>query len=69
MEGLSVADKNELLFQRGINFNDLPSWQKRGVGFYWGIYDRDVAIRRKLKVDMELPIGDAYGKFIESFLL
>jgi tRNA(His) 5'-end guanylyltransferase len=30
--GLSVAAKNELLFQNGINFNDLPAWQKRGVG-------------------------------------
>lgn len=69
MEGLSVADKNELLFQRGINFNDLPSWQKRGIGFYLENYDRDGAVRRKLKVNMELPIGDAYGKFIESFLL
>lgn len=30
--GLSVADKNELLFQHGINFNELPAWQKRGAG-------------------------------------
>lgn len=29
--GLSVSQKNELLFQYGINFNDLPNWQKRGV--------------------------------------
>lgn len=28
LEGLSVAAKNELLFQHGINFNDLPRWQK-----------------------------------------
>ena len=35
MQGLSVAQKNELLFQSGINFNDLPSWQKRGTGSYW----------------------------------
>jgi len=26
LEGMSVAEKNELLFQNGINFNDLPSW-------------------------------------------
>jgi len=30
--GLSVADKNELLFQHGINFNELPAWQKRAAG-------------------------------------
>jgi tRNA(His) guanylyltransferase len=34
-KGLSVADKNELLFRHGINFNDLPAWQKRGSGLYW----------------------------------
>jgi len=32
MKGLSVAEKNELLFQNGVNFNDLPLWQKRGSG-------------------------------------
>jgi tRNA(His) 5'-end guanylyltransferase len=34
LSGLSVADKNDLLFQRGVNFNDLPSWQRRGSGLY-----------------------------------
>lgn len=33
--GNSVADKNRFLFQEGINFNDLPTWQKRGIGVYW----------------------------------
>ncbi len=68
IEGLSVADKNELLFQKGINFNDLPSWQKRGVGFYWETFNRDGAVRRRLKVDMELPLGDVYVKYVERFL-
>ena len=35
INGKSTAFKHELLFQRGINFNDLPDWQKRGVGLYW----------------------------------
>jgi tRNA(His) guanylyltransferase len=26
----SVVEKNELLFQHGINFNDLPNCQKMG---------------------------------------
>ncbi len=68
IEGLSVADKNELLYKRGINFNKLPSWQKRGVGFYWENYDKDGAVRRRLKIDKELPIGDAYGNFVGRFL-
>ena len=35
LEGKSVGYKNELLFQKGINYNDLPSWQKRGIGIYF----------------------------------
>ena len=23
--------KNELLFQKGMNFNEVPNWQKRGI--------------------------------------
>ena len=40
LERVSVAEKNEMLFQHGINFNDLPSWQKRGIGIYWEEYDK-----------------------------
>ena len=72
--GMSVADKNELLFQGGVNFNDLPAWQKRGVGVYWETYEKESqdprtgavarATRRRLKRDFELPMGDAYGEFV-----
>lgn len=68
IEGLSTADKNELLFQRGINYNDLPLWQKRGVGFYWKTIERNGAERRELVTDMELPMGDKYGDFIRALL-
>ncbi len=40
LEGLSSIDKNELLFARGINFNDVPLWQKHGVGIYWDAVSR-----------------------------
>jgi tRNA(His) 5'-end guanylyltransferase len=72
--GMSVAEKNELLFQAGINFNDLPAWQKRGVGIYWETYEKlgtnpktgesVPTKRRRLRRDMELPLGDAYSAFI-----
>ena len=72
--GLSVAAKNELLFQHGINFNELPAWQKRGIGVYWetiakpGLDPRSgqatTAIRRRLTVDLELPRGEAYDALI-----
>jgi tRNA(His) 5'-end guanylyltransferase len=74
LEGTSVADKNELLFQAGINFNDLPLWQRRGTGLYWERYEREgynprldqkvVTTRRRIKVDQELPLGEEYANFI-----
>ncbi len=78
LEGKSVAFKNELLFSRGINFDTLPSWQKRGVGVYWDnvekigfnpIKNQEVkALRRELAVNYELPLGQEYAKYIASFI-
>jgi tRNA(His) 5'-end guanylyltransferase len=78
LEGRSVADKNELLFQYGVNFNDLPQWQKRGVGVYWENYSKPainpitgeavLAQRRRLRVEMELPMKDAYNQFIHQLI-
>jgi tRNA(His) guanylyltransferase len=78
LKGKSVAEKNELLFTRGINFNDLPNWQKRGIGFYWTeeekpgfnpINNQAVTSRRKvIKTDMELPMRDDYSAFISQML-
>lgn len=78
LEGMPVAGKNELLFQHGVNFDDVPNWQKRGVGLYWGTYDKAavnpltgqqvVANRRRIRVDYELPMRDEYGAFVLSLL-
>lgn len=78
MLGLSVSGKNELLFQYGINFNDLPNWQKRGVGLYWEEYDKPAvnpitneevtARRRRIHTDLDLPMKDEYSRFVRSFI-
>lgn len=78
LEGMSVAAKNELLFQHDINFNDVPNWQKRGSGLYWESYEKPAlnpqtgaqvfALRRRIKVDYELPMRDAYSEFVLSLL-
>ncbi|MCB9936928.1 MAG: guanylyltransferase [Planctomycetaceae bacterium] len=76
--GLSVSQKNELLFQFGVNFNDIPSWQKRGVGLYWEEYDKPsvnpvtgenvTARRRRIRTDFDLPMKDEYGQFVRSLI-
>ena len=75
---LSVADKNELLFQHGINFNKLPNWQKRGMGLHWEEYDREgmnpktggkvLVKRRRVKRDLDLPMKDAYSEFVRQLI-
>jgi tRNA(His) 5'-end guanylyltransferase len=73
---MSQSDKNELLFQYGINYNDLPSWQKRGVG----IFNREVnkqgynpvtqqtvdCVRNELFIEKKLPIREDYRVFLRE---
>ncbi len=78
LSGMSVAEKNEFLFQKGINFNELPDWQKRGIGFYWQSYDKEAvnpvtgaavkAIRNRLNVDFNLPMKEQYSDFIRALV-
>ena len=76
--GISVSQKNELLFEQGINFNDVPCWQKRGIGLYWEDFGKPsrntitgedvIACRRRIKRDLDLPMKEDYSQFIESIV-
>nr|MBK7065444.1 guanylyltransferase [Deltaproteobacteria bacterium] len=78
LRGVSVADRNELLFQNGINFNDVPAWQKRGIGTLWEDFPQvaidprsgaeSVTVRRRLTVRDELPMKDAYDAFVRAIV-
>jgi tRNA(His) guanylyltransferase len=78
LSGLSVGDKNELLFQYGINFNDLPNWQKRGMGLYWEEDQKSgynpvtgetiQTTRRHIRRDLNLPMKDKYSEFIRELV-
>ena len=78
LAGKSIAWKNEFLYQRGTNFNDLPLWQKRGIGLYKKealhngvnpVTGQSVqTVRNKLYVDLELSTRDAYRDFIGAML-
>lgn len=62
------ASLHEILFKKGINLAEVPSWQRRGIG----IYKKDIFIegynplekekvqskRRKISVDCDLPLFD-----------
>ncbi|MFZ4538416.1 tRNA(His) guanylyltransferase Thg1 family protein [Propionivibrio sp.] len=79
LKGMSNPQKHDLIFARGKNFNDLPSWQKRGSGVYWqevsvsGVnpmtgQEKNTA-RRSLVTDIELPLGEPYEDLLASILL
>jgi tRNA(His) guanylyltransferase len=78
LKGVGVAEKNELLFQLGVNFNDLPAWQKRGCGVVWQTVEINrlhpktgepvTAQRRRLFRELNLPMRDAYSEYVLKLL-
>ena len=62
-----------------INFNDLPTWQKRGSGLYWIEYQKTeynpkekhetIVKRQQIKQDLEIPMKDEYSKFIRDLIV
>ena len=78
IEGKSVSWKNELLFSEHVNYNDLPCWQKRGIGLYYSTYEKKGydpvkelevwAVRNRLTTEMELKTGEEYQNWVVSLL-
>lgn len=78
LSGQGTSFKNELLFQNGINFNDLPAWQKRGVGIAFEEVEKEgfnpklgvkvISKRRVPFIEYNLPYGDAYAEFISNLI-
>ena len=78
LEGRGRGEQNELLFRHGLNFNDLPAWQRRGCGLYWESYTvpgfdpvraRPVeAQRRRLTADLDLPLGEGYTALLQRLI-
>lgn len=76
LHGKSAAQKNELLFQRGVNFNDVPLWQRRGAGVSWERFEKTgtnphtqestVAVRRRIIRHEALPLNDDYDSFLRQ---
>lgn len=77
--GLSTSEKNELLFSKAsINFNELPAWQKRGVGLYWKSLEKigrnprtgeETRARRwEIHKEFELPMKEEYRSFVAGIV-
>ncbi|HBP23608.1 MAG TPA: tRNA 5'-guanylyltransferase [Planctomycetes bacterium] len=78
LEGRSFEDKRTLLAEHGVTLADLPGWQRQGVGIYEETYkktgfnprlQREVwVVRRRLRVEPELPLGEEYARFLRRLL-
>ncbi|MBO7241105.1 MAG: guanylyltransferase, partial [Methanobrevibacter sp.] len=66
IKGLKSNENQDMLFERGINLNDVETWKKRGIGVYkksWEIEgfnpkknEKTVSTRSEVFVDYELDI-------------
>ena len=77
LDGLTQSVKENLLRERGIVWDELPMWQRRGAGWRWETYQIKginpqhgavAATRRRLKLNDELAWGADYGDWIENIL-
>ena len=78
ISGISNGEKNEILFSNGINYNDLPSWQKRGVGLFFRDETKQgynpktgettTCVRRVLHLEEDLPIGEQYSDMLRRLI-
>lgn len=76
--GISIGEKNELLLSLGVNYDALPSWQKRGVGMFFKEVEKrgfnpvtkeeKTCLRRELYLEEELPLGEEYSEFIINLI-
>ena len=70
LQGVSVAERHEMLYRAGIPFNDVPAWQKRGIGARWveSVAEGETTPRRRLCAEYELPMKDAYDRWVRDLV-
>ncbi|WP_145409987.1 tRNA(His) guanylyltransferase Thg1 family protein [Paenibacillus xylanexedens] len=66
LDGKSLQDK--LFLEKGINWNDLPIWQKRGACITKQFYKKGEAMRSKWDVDFETPIFSQDREYINQYV-
>lgn len=78
LRGMAVPEKHDLLYSKGTNFNELPAWQRRGVGLHWEQHaysgvnplngEEASAERRVLVQNRELPINADFADLVREQL-
>jgi tRNA(His) 5'-end guanylyltransferase len=78
LDRLTADEKRELLRAHGVEFDQLPAWQRRGTGLSWRSFEKrgfnpktgetTTVLRRGIHRDEELPHGDEYGAFLRTLM-
>lgn len=69
LQGLNGKQMQDKLFvEKGINWNDLPVWQKRGVCIIKQYYKKENAARSKWDVDLDTPIFTQNRDYINQYV-
>jgi len=78
LQGQTTSAKNELLFRHGINFNEQPAWQRRGIGLWHETYQHSghdpvrgvdvTAARRRIRIERELPMKEDYRQLARRII-
>lgn len=69
LQGLNKSQlQDKLIQEKGINWNNLPVWQKRGACIVKREYEKGDVIRRKWEVDFETPVFSEDRLYIERHI-
>ncbi|EHS57081.1 tRNA(His) guanylyltransferase Thg1 family protein [Paenibacillus kribbensis] len=69
LEGLNGNQLQDKLFtEKGLNWNDLPVWQKRGICITKQQYHKGETIRSKWDVDHETPVFSQNRDYINQYV-
>jgi tRNA(His) 5'-end guanylyltransferase len=78
LKGVSVADRNEMLFRAGINFNEVPAWQRRGIAVLWQNEEHTgenpktgaavTSTRRRAVVSYDLPMKADFDELVRGIV-
>lgn len=72
------SEMNEILFQNGINYNDVTTWHRRGTGLLWAKKEKEginpitgekkIVFRSVIYTEKELPCNENFSKLLMAIL-
>jgi tRNA(His) 5'-end guanylyltransferase len=78
LKGVSVPERHELLFRGGIHFDDVPLWQRRGIGVVWEEHETTgtnpktgatvTSTKRRAVVRHDLPMKTEYEALVRAIV-